>query len=92
MNGKSITACRLRMGGEGFGRDAITFAEGRSHTMSNAVNEILSVNDDEGEPVLSPMMGGVGFGGRNLDFDIEKMSPDQAAEYLWRRFTSHLER
>ena len=35
---------------------------------------------------------GVGFGQLERQFDLKRMSQEQAADYLWRRFVAPLER
>ncbi len=87
--GNSRCRCSIRqssMFGEG-----ITYAEGRSHSSDNSVNEILSLSTDNGELCLSSTMG-FSFGRVEVPFDLKKMTGQQAAEYLWRRFIAPLER
>jgi hypothetical protein len=88
--GQSVTACRLMLGNEGFGRDSITFAYGRSTFHTNSANEILSIADGEGELALGAMMSGFGFQ-KVISFDPKRMTSEQAAEYLWRLFVERLE-
>ena len=88
--GQSVSACRIRHGNGGFGNDTITFSHGRETFHTTGANEILSVTDSEGEPLISSMMGGIGFG-RQVAFDPKRMAPGQAAEYLWRMFVARLE-
>jgi hypothetical protein len=90
LNGKSACRCRIWLGGM-FSSDAISYAEGQWHGGSNACNEILSISDDRGELRLTSLMG-TGFGQLEKLFDLKRMSPEQAADYLWRRFVSPLER
>jgi hypothetical protein len=71
--------------------DGISYAEGQLHHVSNACNEILSVSDNQGELHMTSLMG-MGFGQSEKHFDLKKMSQEQAAEYLWRRFVAPLER
>jgi hypothetical protein len=55
------------------------------------MNEALSLSDSTGELALYTLMGM--FGGRPDDgLDLKNLSADDAAEYLWRRFSSDLER
>jgi len=88
LNGKSATACRIWQGGM-LSENSISYAEGRHTFGSNSCNEILSVNTDNGDVTLSSMMGGFGRGPENID--LKHMSGEAAAEYLWRRFVTHLE-
>ena len=89
LNGKSKARCRIWLGGM-FSSDGISYGEGHLPSGSNACNEILSVTDDKGELYLSSLMGG----SSQIDklFDLKRMSQEQAAEYLWRRFVAWLER
>ena len=57
---------------------------------SNSMNEALSLTENAGELALQTMLGM--FGGRPDDGLDKKLSGDGAAEYLWRRFSSDLER
>jgi len=71
--------------------DGISYAEGPLHYGTNSCNEMLSVSEDQGELRLSSLMG-IGLGQVGRQFDLKRMSPEQAAEYLWRRFVMPLER
>jgi hypothetical protein len=70
--------------------DGISYAEGHLNS-STACNEILSVADDKGELFLSSLIG-MGFGLGERQYDLKRMSLEQAADYLWRRFVLPLER
>lgn len=88
--GKSRARCRIWTGGM-VGGDEIAYGEGAGSHHSNSVNEALTLSDAKGELALSAMMGM--FGGRaGDDLDLHCLSPDEAAEYLWRRFSGDLER
>jgi hypothetical protein len=52
----------------------------------NTYNEMLSLTD--GELALRPLMDV--FGGNTGGLNTEHLAPDEAAEFLWRRFTSGL--
>ncbi len=71
--------------------DGISYAEGRGHYSGNSCNESLALLDDRGVLYLTSLMG-IGFGRLDLSFDLKRMSKEQAAEYLWRRFVAPLER
>lgn len=86
MHGNSECACHIWLGGA-FSRDAISYYEGRSFS-GNAVNEMLSVTDDA--LLLCATMGSA-FGQYD-DTDLKQLSPEAAADYLWRRFLEPLER
>jgi hypothetical protein len=54
------------------------------------MNEALTWSDAEGEVALSTMMG-IFAGDAGDGLDLKRLSPDEAAEYLWRRFSWNLE-
>lgn len=90
LRGKSAARCRIWEGGP-FGDGGIAFAEGQGHIGRDSYNEILTVDHDGGDLVLSAMMGGFGFT-RGLDhLDLKRLRIEQAAEYLWRRLVGRLE-
>jgi hypothetical protein len=89
LNGKSASRCRVWLGGM-HSSDGISYAEGR-HFSENACNEILSISDDQGELHLTSLMG-IGLGQLDRLFNLKRLSPEQAADYLWRRFVALLER
>jgi hypothetical protein len=91
LNGKSVSSCRLRQGNEGFGQDSITYDEGNINYLTNAANEIITLAKGDGEATLSAMMDSLNYGTAKVDFDTKRMSAEQGAEYLWRRFISRLE-
>lgn len=91
VDGGSKAACRIWIGDD-FMRESICYAEGRRLPRGNSVNEMLSLKDDGGELFLTATMDmGVRFQGTHVPRDTKKMTQDQAADYLWRRFVSHLE-
>jgi hypothetical protein len=47
--------------------------------------------DDRGALYLTSLMG-ISFGDLDVPFDLKRMTQEQAAEYLWRRFVAPLER
>ena len=90
--------CRLYLGGDlrneclirtgaFISRDSIGYTEGTRILSENSYNEIVTVVDDEPELYLRFSMGVFPYGDRSKHFD-----PVQAAEALWRRFVSPLER
>ena len=91
INGASAAACRIWQGGM-FSQDGISYAEGRQHFGNNSCNEAFSINADQGELSLSSMMGGFGMSCVTGDLDMKHLTPDKAADYLWRRFVERLER
>jgi|SRR5579862_3995429 len=90
VNDQSRCRCRIWLGGM-FSPNGISYAEGHLHAGSNACNEVLSVEEAQGELHLSSMMG-MGFGRVERQFDLKQMNPEQGADYLWRRFLLPLER
>jgi hypothetical protein len=88
--GKSTCRCRVWLGGM-HSNDGISYAEGQWHYETNACNEILSVSDNEGELHMTSLMG-IGFGQLEKQFDLKRLTQEQAADYLWRRFVAPLER
>lgn len=88
--GKSRARCRIWMGGM-VGGDEIAYGEGTASYDSNSMNEALTISDVEGELALSTMMGTFA-GGAGDGLNLKRLNPDEAAEYLWRRFSSNLER
>ena len=60
--------------------------------MGNTLNEALTVADDRDALALCALMN-MGFGAGRLpkEIDPRRMTPAQAAEYLWRRFLARLE-
>lgn len=88
--GKSRARCKIWIGGLTGGNE-IAYAEGSTSEHSNSMNEALSLSDNTGDLALHTLMGM--FGGRPDDgLDLKNLSADDAAEYLWRRFLSDLER
>lgn len=90
VGGKSTCRCRIWQGGM-LSSDGISYAEGNSHHGGNSCNEMLSIADGDGELRLSSLMG-TGFGRPHGQLDLKRMTADQAADYLWRRFVAPLER
>jgi hypothetical protein len=56
------------------------------------VNEALTIADERDGLALTAMMNmGFGTSGHPSESDPRRMSPEHAAEYLWRRFLWRLE-
>lgn len=89
LNGSSKCRCRIWQGGMQ-SNDGISYAEGR-HYSDTSCNESLALLDDGGALYLTSLMG-FSFGHLDLPFDLKRMTQEQAAEYLWRRFVAPLER
>jgi hypothetical protein len=88
INGQSRARCKLWQGGM-VGSDGISFAEGTTMLNDNACNEVLTLARDGGELALHAMMN-MGLGGADKGLDPHHLSAEDAAEYLWRRFTWNL--
>ncbi|UFW51111.1 MULTISPECIES: toll/interleukin-1 receptor domain-containing protein [Bradyrhizobium] len=86
--GKSRCHCRIWLGGM-LSKDSISYNEGRV-LQNNAVNEMLSIFSDNNQLYLSATMGASFF--EREGFDLKRLSPEAAADYLWRRFLEPLER
>jgi TIR domain-containing protein len=91
VGGKNRARCRIWLGGGFGGGNQISYYEG-DFDRGNALNEALRIADDPCELALSALMK-MHFGpGRAAEgINLERMSADEAAEYLWRRFVSALE-
>lgn len=89
VGGESRARCRIWLGGM-LGGDEIAYGEGTASHHSNSMNEALTLGEAEGELSLSTMMG-MFAGGAGDGLDLKRLSPDDAAEYLWRRFSWNLE-
>ena len=72
--------------------DGISYYEGLIDHGTNATNEVLTISDEGGDLHFVSLMGGMGFGHIERDFDLKNMTAQQAADYLWRRFIRPLER
>jgi len=90
LNGESISVCRLWIGNDMLSRGGIGYAEGQHHS-SGSLNEVLTVVESEGTLGLTTMMGAFGYAHSSMTFDPKHMSPEQGAEYFWRRFIATLE-
>jgi hypothetical protein len=90
VGGKSRCRTRVRMGVL-HQPDGISVSEGAGFLGDNSYNEMLSITDVEGTPYLNSQMG-MGFGAATKGFNLRQMTPEQAGEYLWRRFVAPLER
>jgi hypothetical protein len=88
VNGRSRARCKIWQGGM-FSSEGISYAEGASMVSDNACNDVLTFSTG-GELALHAMMN-MGLGRADEGLDVEHLSPNDAAEYLWRRFTWGLE-
>jgi len=91
IDGKHRNGCRIWLGGM-MGGNEIGYYEGRDfQARSNAVNEVLAIAREPLQLSLSALMKMSPWGRAGDDVDLDRMSPEQAADYLWRRFVSVLE-
>lgn len=86
LRGELRNECLIRSGAF-ISRDSIGYTEGSRNLSENSYNEIVTVADDGSELYLRFSMGAFPYDERSKHFD-----PLQAAEALWRRFVSPLER
>ncbi len=91
LQGKSVAACRIWQGGM-MPENGIYYAEGRHGFGSNSYNEVLTVANDKVDVALSSMMGSLDFSRASENINLNNMNGNEAAEYIWRRFVSNLER
>lgn len=90
--GKSRANCKIWMGGL-LGGKGIAYAEGHTaHISASSLNEELSLVEDKGELRLNAMMGAGFLGRATHGLDLQKLTIEEAGEYLWRRFSSPVER
>jgi hypothetical protein len=90
VSGNRTARCRIWLGGM-MGGNEIGYYEGDGD-MGNALNEALTIVDQRDGLALTAVMN-MGFGASRLPPDIDPrcMTPEHAAEYLWRRFLWRLE-
>lgn len=91
VGGKQTARCRIWLGGVMGGGDQIGYYEG-DYDMSNALNDALGIVDDPDTLALRAWLS-IGLGADRLpaNIDPQRMSPEDAAEYLWQRFMWWLE-
>ena len=88
IDGEIRNECLIRIGGL-MQNDSIGYSEswGNLNIMNeNSFNEIISIVDDGSELYLQFTMGGV------YSHEMKRLDPEQAAEALWKRFSSSVER
>jgi len=83
VGGQLKANCRVWVGGT-FGDNGISYAEGSTARMGNAVNETLSLADGD-ELAFSALMN-MGVGKPPAGVDPNRMTAENAAAYLWGRF------
>jgi hypothetical protein len=83
VNGKSRRECRVWLE-----NDRIAFSDGPAGLSDiKSFNEMLSLAPHE--LALAALMK-MGWGKEGEGLDLDRLTPETAAEYLWRRFTSRL--
>lgn len=86
LNGELRGRCKIWIGGLSILNDSLNYAEGRFNIETdNSYNESLCVEDDGFEMFLKPLMGSI-YGNSQ-----DRLTPQQAAEYLWERLTQPLQ-
>lgn len=87
--GDAKATCKIWIS-QNHGWNQIGYAEGPHIQMDqdSSYNEALSVNDRDGQLFLNATMSMLHGTGQN--FDRERLTGPQAAEYLWKRFSSRL--
>jgi hypothetical protein len=87
VHGERRARCKFWIA-DGLGGNGIAYSEiDVGWDSDNSYNDLLSLTNDE--LALKALMGG--FGGRAEDgLNLEHLTSEEAAEYLWRRFTSGL--
>jgi NAD(P)H dehydrogenase (quinone) len=83
INGQSRAQCRIWQRGI-HSSEGIFYAEGSTMRSPTARNEVLTIATG-GELALSALMN-MGVGGADNGLGVKNLTPDAAAEYLWRRF------
>ncbi|KVR40741.1 toll/interleukin-1 receptor domain-containing protein [Burkholderia multivorans] len=86
LDGKSTCVGRVWMGGF-HSENGICYSEGRSMS-NNSYNEMLSLAQS-GELQFQALMA-IGMYASEKKFDMQHLSAEEAAEYLWQRFVSPL--
>lgn len=81
-HGKKLAGCYVRIANS-FGRDRSIGFSNDDSVRDNSYNEMLSVDSDRHDLHLCPMM-------RGWSGAPSKLTPQQAAEHLWRQFVTHL--
>lgn len=89
LEGLSRCFCRIWLGGM-HSENNICFSEGR-HMSGDACNEIITLSDRREDLALSAIMA-MGYTQFERTLDMKRLTPDEAAAYLWHRFVAPLER
>jgi hypothetical protein len=91
VDGKRRAQCKVWLGGM-MGENQIAYFEGNLDDRDNTLNEALTVSDGQDELVLSALMKmSFRFVGTSQSWNLDRLSIEQACEYLWRHFAGQLE-
>ncbi len=86
-NGDLLNKCKIWIGGP-LSEDSIAYSEGSSsYENDSSFNDWLTVNDDGFKLGLTPSGFSINF---NNDNEGKLLSSEEAAKYLWVRFTNRL--
>ncbi|SDV48025.1 toll/interleukin-1 receptor domain-containing protein [Chitinasiproducens palmae] len=88
VDGKSTCIGRVWIGGL-YSENGIAYSEGRNMS-NNSYNEILSLS--QGDDLRFQAAMSMGSFAHEKKFDMQRLSADAAAEYLWQRFVWPLRR
>jgi TIR domain len=89
VNGRKAALCQIWLG-RAYSADQIRYYEGNDNS-GNTFNEALSIAQDDYELRLSAHMHMLFTRTEALkNMDLNKLSSEEAAEYLWQRFISRL--
>jgi hypothetical protein len=86
LDGNSTCVGRIWVGGM-YSENSICYSEGRNMS-HNSYNEMLSLS--QGNDLQFHALMSMDMFGNEKGFNMERLSPDQAAEYLWQRFMAPL--
>jgi hypothetical protein len=89
LEGRSRCFCRIWLGGM-HSENNICFSEVRSMS-GDACNEIIALSDRRDDLALSALMA-MSHTQFERTLDMKRLTPDEAANYLWHRFVAPLER
>ena len=84
LDGSSTARCRIWLGGLS-SDNSICYAQGQ-HFSDTSYNDLLTV--EASDTLYFSAMMSMGHSRIEQEFDVKQMNADQAADYLWARFTS----
>jgi TIR domain len=88
VNGQRRALCGVGLRDQ-FGQPGIVYSE--KGLGWGGYNDRLTVSDDPYDLALETTFGGLAIGGVTEGLDLARLSPEAAAEYLWRRLAHQLE-